>query len=63
MTEAEYIKATNRAKVSMALTIMRDVLPGEDYGVSEVEATGVKVRLKALEERLLGCVDIEGEAS
>lgn len=35
MTEAEYIRATNRAKLFAAEKIIRDILAGTDYGVSE----------------------------
>jgi len=60
MKEVEYIRGTNRAKVSMAIAILRDILPGEDYIVGEEELREVVSRLKTMEERLFGsfkCVD------
>ncbi len=59
MTEAEYIKATNRAKVSMALTIMRDVLPDDEYGITPSELSEIKSRLRKAEEKLFSLVEIE----
>ena len=52
MTEEEYIKATNRVKVSAALTIMRDVLAGDDYGISESELTDIVAPLYRAETKL-----------
>ena len=60
MKEVEYIRGTNRAKVSMAIAILRDILPGEDYIVGEEELREVVSRLKTMEERLFGsfkCMD------
>lgn len=58
MTEIEYIKATNRVKVSMALIILRDVLPGEDYMVGKEEFREILSRLQAIEERLFASLTI-----
>ena len=58
MKESEYIKATNRVKVSMALTILRDVLPGDGCGVTANEVSQVKVKLRDMETKLFtsyGC--------
>lgn len=52
MKESEYIIATNRVKVSAALTIVRDVLPGEDYGISQKDLSEIYIRLSDAEERL-----------
>jgi hypothetical protein len=59
MTERDYIKATNRVKVSMALMIMRDVLPGEHYGITESEASSIKRLLCEAEEKLFSLVEIK----
>ena len=58
MEEAEYIKATNRVKVSMALTIMRDVLPGEDWGITPDELSEITRRLRSSEEKLFSLIEI-----
>lgn len=58
MKEPEYIKATNRAKVSMALTILRDVLPGENYGISSKDLTEITKRLRKAEVDLFASFKI-----
>ena len=52
MTETEYIRATNRVKVSMALTILRDILIGEDYGITDAELTEITKRLSQAQDKL-----------
>ena len=52
MTENEYIKATNRAKVSAALSILRNVLGGADYGISEQDIDELTSILRHREEVL-----------
>lgn len=52
MTEIEYIRATNRVKVSMARTILRDVLPGDEYGITEKEWGEIMLRLSKSEAKL-----------
>lgn len=37
MTEQDYIKVSNRALISSALGIARNVLPGDNYGISAEE--------------------------
>ena len=59
MTEQEYIKATNRVKVSAALTILRDVLPGDGNGVPEKEFGQLKYKLRELEERLFSSYELQ----
>jgi hypothetical protein len=59
MKERDYIRATNRVKVSMALMIMRDVLPGEHYGIAEAEASDIKKLLCEAEEKLFSVVEIK----
>ena len=52
MTEEQYICASNRVKVTHAKNLIKDVLPGENYGISE---NVHKTLLKALStcERVL----------
>jgi len=50
--EKEYLKVTNRVKISMALTILRDVLPGQDYGITQQELSEITSRLGDAEEKL-----------
>lgn len=59
MTESEYIKATNRAKVTLALTILRDVLPGEEYGIGLDELSEIKHLLLEAEERLFSSYEVK----
>ena len=59
MREKDYLKATNRAKVSMALVILNDVLPGDDYGLTPTQLSQIKVRLRDLEVQLFSSYDIK----
>lgn len=52
MTESEYIKATNRVKVTMALNIFRDTVPGEDCGISEDDWDHITGILRMVEKEL-----------
>ena len=52
MTEIEYIRATNRAKVSMTLAILRDVLPGDDYGITDAKLKEIISRLSQAQDKL-----------
>lgn len=61
MTEEDYIKATNRAKVTAALGILRDVLPGDDYGISQEEFTAFMAPLHEAEERLFKSYELINE--
>jgi len=49
MNELDYINVSNRVKISMALTIMRDVLPLEDTAITEKEHSEITIMLRALE--------------
>jgi|GEM_PF-2269041 len=57
MTETEYLRATNRVKVSMALVILRDVLP--DYGITNDELTEITSRLRRAEEKLFASYELQ----
>lgn len=61
MTEIEYLRATNRAKVSIALTIMRDVLPGagDEYGISGEEKSEIMRLLSLAESKLFASYEIK----
>lgn len=57
--ESEYIIATNRVKISMALTILRDVLPDSEYGITPEELSEVKALLRRHEEKLFSLYETE----
>lgn len=59
MTEQDYIKATNRVKVSAALHLIRDVLPGDDFGMSESEHKVIIVLLRDAETKLFSSLHLE----
>lgn len=59
MTEIEYIRATNRVKISMALTILRDVLPGDDYAITDVELIEITKRLSRAQDKLFASYKCE----
>ena len=61
MTEQEYILAGNRVNVTRAKDAIRDILPGDDWGISEKEVGEVMQTLCEAEERLFGmvCIDLE----
>ena len=61
MTETELIRATNRVKISTALTILRDILPDEEYMISKEELCEIMSPLRAIEERLFGSYECEEE--
>lgn len=52
MIESEYIKVTNRVKISMALTILRDIVSGPEYGITCAELADVAGKLADIETRL-----------
>ena len=60
MKESEYIRATNRVKVSAALVIMRDVLSHNDlnFGVTCKEQSEIIIRMRNLEEKLFSSFTI-----
>lgn len=49
MTEFEYVVATNLAKVRAAKTILTDMLPGDDCGVSEDVLAAAITALREIE--------------
>ena len=63
MTEIEYIKATNRVKISLALNILHDVLASKDdeYGITTKELVAIKQLLSKSEEKLFSMIEISEE--
>ena len=61
MTDSEYIKATNRVKISIALTVLRDVLAcdSDEYGITPNELVKITRPLRELEEKLFSLVEIK----
>ena len=57
MTETEYVRVTNRVKISIALEIIRDVLGSietEDFGITDEDLATVRKILRSAEVRLFG---------
>ncbi|PCJ26513.1 MAG: hypothetical protein COA94_05235 [Rickettsiales bacterium] len=52
MTEQEYILAANLAKISTAVTIMRGVSPGNNYGISDDDYKLILLILRNSQTRL-----------
>ncbi len=59
MNEKDYLCATNRVKVSAALTLMRDVLPGDDWGISIAEHEVICGVLRRAEEKLFASFKLD----
>ncbi len=59
MKETEYIRATNRVKITNALTIFRDVLFGSDYGIEEKEYYEILKKLMTAQDKLFTCYKCE----
>lgn len=59
MTEIEYIRATNRVKVTMALTILRDVLSGKEYGITDEELAEIVLQLSSAQNKLFASYDLK----
>jgi hypothetical protein len=59
LNESQYLKATNRVKVSMALVILRDVLPGKDYGITSDEISEIRRLLSNAEDKLFGSYSLD----
>lgn len=57
--EDDYIRSTNRVKVSLALTILRDVLPGNDYGITDDEELEIIGLLSKAQDKLFASYEIE----
>lgn len=59
MTEAEYCKVANRVSISGALALLREVTPGEGFGLSKTELIEITKRLAVLQQRLFDDCNIE----
>lgn len=59
MTEDDYLKATNRVKISMALNIMRDVLPDDAYGINHNETMVIIKALILAEKKLFASYKLD----
>lgn len=46
MREAEYIRVANRIKISLALTILRDVLAGKEFGICDESLDDLVTQLR-----------------
>ena len=61
MTEEEYIKVSNKQALKCALAAMRDLLPGEGYGVDEktcdTVTAGISMMLDAVFKELDGAIN------
>jgi hypothetical protein len=57
MTEDEYILTTNKAKLSAAIGILRDILPGDGWGIDAYGMYTIMNLLKPLEERMIIEID------
>ena len=63
MNEKDYICATNRVKISAALTLVRDVLPGEEWGISNEEHQKICGILRDAEVKLFASFELEDTKS
>lgn len=61
MTESEYIRVVNRVKVTVALQLLRNVIGGDDYGISKDEISEIAGKLYDLEARLFASYETEAE--
>lgn len=59
MTETEYITATNRVKITAAIGLLRDVLPGFDGVTTKENVPSILGALIDMEHALFGKVKIE----
>ena len=57
MTEDQYILITNKTKLTAAIGILRDVLPGDGWGIEGYEMVKIMRTLKVLEERMIIKID------
>jgi len=64
MTEQDYIKATNRVKASIALTILCDVLTTdtEEYGITTQEIQEITKRLSNAQDKLFASYETKESA-
>ena len=61
MTESEYIRATNLAKLRAADRILRDILAGKNWGVQEEQKAQIVSLASGLIQQLEKIVKTKGE--
>lgn len=59
--ENEYIAASNKAKVTAALIILRDILPGEQYGIGFDEYVDIIAPLQNLQDNMFNRIRVDPE--
>ena len=63
MTEAEYLITANKAKICAAMDLVRDVLPGDKWGVSKQERGEIMDLLYVCRNRLADMIYIEDNSN
>ncbi len=58
MKEDEYIKVTNRVNITRAKDALRDVLSGDNYGISKQELSDIDLALRRIEDRLFNLIEV-----
>lgn len=61
MTEQEYITTTNLAKIKIVVDTLKDVMEGEEYGVSTSKYKTALVRLVSIQASLFKAASIDDE--
>lgn len=61
MKEIEYIKITNRTKISSGIAVLRGAVVGKEYGIPPAEWTKILTSLCKIEENLLEEVLVDTE--
>lgn len=61
MKEQEYVITTNRAFVSSALASLREVLPGDDYGIPKDKFLSITKALSELQSELFKLIITDEE--
>ena len=57
MTELEYVLATNRVRITMALKLINETITGDEYGVSIGQKHSLTNTLHTIETRLFKQID------
>lgn len=57
VNEKEYILIQNRVSISMSLCSLREVLTGDDYGISDNELKSITIKLAELQTRLFSLIE------
>lgn len=61
MTEDEYTVLTNRVCLSNALACMRDILAGDDYGITEEQRIAITKPTAEALMRIQGMISTDAE--